>query len=232
MPQSSAGSSSRKMKLSICVHGHFLNRRQILKVIDELHQDKISYLWNHGHNSFFPPIPAFARTGKTQTGTEIWEAAAGCFLGEPGMRDSPVPEWGVLGCFPQLFKWGWWAAGRTCSMEWLKQAEVLPGGCLELPLKHPDLPWSQHRGVNWILSISGLGKIGKKLQWELLVLVLQLCASKRPRNPSLSLKKWLCHKPSPITPHSSFHCLTNEDENAWFLIFFPLEWRICDFKTA
>lgn len=108
MPQSSAGSSSRKMKLSICVHGHFLTRRQILKVIDELHQPRTrSHTFETMDTTlFFPPIPAFARTGKTQTGTEIWEAAAGCFLGEPGMRDSPVPEWGALGCFSQLFKWG------------------------------------------------------------------------------------------------------------------------------
>lgn len=151
-----------------------------------------------------------------------WEAAAGCFHGEPGMRDGPVPEWAVLDRFPQLFKWGNSAAGRSCSVERLQQAEELPGGCLELPLNHPDLPWSQHRGINWVLSMSGLEKMGKRLQWELLVLVLHFCASERPRNPSLyheevslSLSQVLPH---PIPSFTAW----NENSKPWFFFFFFL----------
>lgn len=40
MLQSPAESSSGKMKVSICVHGNFLTRKQFLRVTDELHQPR------------------------------------------------------------------------------------------------------------------------------------------------------------------------------------------------
>lgn len=51
------------------------------------------------------------------------------------------------------------------------------------------------------------------------------------------------HKPSSVTPHSFFNCLTNGDENAWFLVFFSswseaymilklLNWVLMDFSPS
>lgn len=194
-----------------------------------------SYLWNYGPNSFFLLFQHLPEQEGTNWARDLlllpWEVVSLENLGWRIILSQNGECWSVFLSYlsgeAQLLvrsaAWNDWSRQRCCqegawSSPWTTQ------------MCHDPSP----EGWTGMLCMSRLGKMSRKLQWELLGLVFYFCASKSPRNPSLS------HEGEEVAlsqakPYPTPFLLSLLDKWRWkclILNFFFFDWRVYDFKTG
>lgn len=146
------GSSSGRMKVSICVHGHFLTRKQILRVTDELHQPRTRSPTMD--TTLFSSYSSICQNRKTQTGPEISSASLGscCWLfpwrsWDEGFLSQSEECWTVF--LSYLSEEAQLLTGPAAWNDWSRQRCCQEGAW--------SSPWSTqtcHDPIPWMLSMA------------------------------------------------------------------------------